>query len=82
MEFHLQRAHSFCARAWPPVQRRSAATVLARENHSERYKLANGLQVILHEDHKLPIVAVNIWYHVGRPMSAQGAPDLLISLNT
>jgi zinc protease len=40
-------------------------TVLARENHSERYKLANGLQVILHEDHKLPIVAVNIWYHVG-----------------
>jgi zinc protease len=31
----------------------------------ERYKLSNGLEVILHEDHKLPIVAVNIWYHVG-----------------
>jgi zinc protease len=27
--------------------------------------LANGLDVILHEDHALPIVAVNVWYHVG-----------------
>jgi zinc protease len=27
--------------------------------------LANGLDVILHEDHTCPIVAVNIWYHVG-----------------
>ncbi len=31
----------------------------------ERYKLPNGLEVILHEDHSVPIVAVNIWYHVG-----------------
>ena len=29
------------------------------------FKLANGLTVIVHEDHKAPIVAVNIWYHVG-----------------
>jgi zinc protease len=27
--------------------------------------LANGLQVVLHEDHRTPIVAVNVWYHVG-----------------
>jgi zinc protease len=27
--------------------------------------LENGLTVIIHEDHKAPIVAVNIWYHVG-----------------
>jgi zinc protease len=27
--------------------------------------LPNGLQVILHEDHSTPIVAVNTWYHVG-----------------
>ena len=31
----------------------------------ERYELDNGLEVILHEDHDLPIVQVNIWYHVG-----------------
>ncbi len=31
----------------------------------EKYKLPNGLEVILHEDHSTPIVAVNTWYHVG-----------------
>ncbi len=32
--------------------------------HSKR-TLANGLDVIVHEDHQLPMVAVNLWYHVG-----------------
>ena len=31
----------------------------------EKYKLQNGLEVILSEDHRLPLVAVNLWYHVG-----------------
>ena len=31
----------------------------------EKYTLPNGLEVILHEDHRLPLVAVNTWYHVG-----------------
>src|SRR5271169_5550651 len=31
----------------------------------EHYKLDNGLDVILSEDHRLPLVAVNLWYHVG-----------------
>jgi zinc protease len=31
----------------------------------ERYALPNGLDVILHEDHSVPLVAVNTWYHVG-----------------
>src|SRR5579871_1932362 len=31
----------------------------------QRFVLDNGLTVIVHEDHKAPIVAVNIWYHVG-----------------
>ncbi len=30
-----------------------------------KYTLPNGLTLIVHEDHKAPIVAVNIWYHVG-----------------
>jgi len=29
------------------------------------FALPNGLRVILHEDHSTPIVAVNVWYHVG-----------------
>jgi len=35
------------------------------ELNFEKYKLANGLEVILSEDHRLPMVAVNLWYHVG-----------------
>ena len=31
----------------------------------EKYTLPNGLEVILHEDHSTPIVAVDTWYHVG-----------------
>ena len=31
----------------------------------EKYKLSNGLEVILSEEHRLPLVAVNLWYHVG-----------------
>ncbi len=31
----------------------------------EKYRLFNGLEVILLEDHRLPLVAVNVWYHVG-----------------
>jgi zinc protease len=31
----------------------------------EKYKLKNGLEVILSEDHRLPLVAVDVWYHVG-----------------
>jgi len=29
------------------------------------FKLANGLTVIVHEDHKAPVVAVSVWYNVG-----------------
>jgi zinc protease len=31
----------------------------------EKYTLANGLVVLLSEDHRLPLVSTNIWYHVG-----------------
>src|SRR5438067_11683964 len=30
-----------------------------------KFVLKNGLTLIVHEDHKAPIVAVNIWYHTG-----------------
>ena len=38
----------------------------------EKYTLPNGLEVILVEDRKLPLVAVNIWYHVGPANEAPG----------
>jgi zinc protease len=30
-----------------------------------QFTLPNGLHVILHEDHSVPLVSVNVWYHVG-----------------
>src|SRR6187549_1475898 len=30
-----------------------------------QFTLPNGLSVILHEDHSVPLVSVNVWYHVG-----------------
>src|SRR5437867_7441395 len=38
----------------------------------EKYTLPNGLDVILSEDHRLPLVAVNLWYHVGPANEERG----------
>jgi zinc protease len=37
-----------------------------------KHTLDNGLDVIVHEDHALPIVAVNVWYHVGSKNEVPG----------
>ncbi len=42
------------------------------EINSEQFTLDNGLTVIVHEDHKTPIVAVNSWYHVGSKNEKEG----------
>ena len=54
----------------PPAKPAPKAVVKATplqvpELKFEKYKLDNGLEVILSEDHRLPLVAVNLWYHVG-----------------
>ena len=38
----------------------------------EKFTLDNGLTVVVHEDHKAPIVAVSIWYHVGSKDEPEG----------
>ena len=38
----------------------------------QKFALDNGLTVIVHEDHKAPIVAVNVWYHVGSKNEKSG----------
>jgi zinc protease len=37
-----------------------------------KHRLANGLDVLVHEDHSCPIVAVNLWYHVGSKNESPG----------
>lgn len=38
----------------------------------KKFILENGLTLLVHEDHKAPIAAVNIWYHVGSKNERQG----------
>jgi len=37
-----------------------------------RFTLPNGLTVVVHEDHKAPVVAVSVWYHVGSSYEPKG----------
>jgi zinc protease len=43
----------------------SSADIPVPDVPFQKYVLGNGLTLIVHEDHKAPIVAVNVWYHVG-----------------
>ena len=47
----------------------AAATV---EIPYTEYTLDNGLRLVVHQDTKAPIVAVNVWYHVGSKNEEQG----------
>jgi predicted Zn-dependent peptidase len=47
-----------------PAVHAAAATAVVDIPY-QQFTLPNGLTVIVHEDHKAPIVAVNLWYHVG-----------------
>ncbi len=47
----------------PRTAQRAAAPALTVPY--EMFKLPNGLTVILHEDHSVPVVGVNVWYRAG-----------------
>jgi len=49
----------------PLAQNQPAATTDIPRLAFEKYTLANGLEVILRQDRRLPMTAVNLWYHVG-----------------
>ena len=38
----------------------------------DKFILDNGLTVVVHEDRKVPMVAVNVWYHVGSKNEVEG----------
>jgi zinc protease len=42
-----------------------------------QHTLENGLRVIIHEDRRLPMVAVNLWYHVGSKNEHPGHAHLM-----
>ncbi|WP_434212896.1 M16 family metallopeptidase [[Pseudomonas] boreopolis] len=53
------------ADAAPASLARTTADAAIPDIAYQRFTLPNGLTVVVHEDHKAPVVAVSIWYHVG-----------------
>src|SRR3982751_4247656 len=58
----------------PPVQRPAPQSTrpAALTVPSTQFTLPNGLRVILHEDHPVPLITVNVWYHVGSALEKPG----------
>jgi zinc protease len=54
-----------------PVSAQQAASAKLTVPYT-MFKLPNGLTVILHEDHSVPTVAVNVWYHAGSAREKPG----------
>ena len=69
----ITKLFQMCAAATLSAVLAAPATLLAQTNGKlklpeikyETYTLPNGLKVITHLDHRLPLVAVDLWYHVG-----------------
>ena len=61
--------------ARPPAAAPARAVAFDRSAYAIPHKtfvLDNGLQLIVHEDHSVPVVAVNVWYHVGSRNEQRG----------
>jgi zinc protease len=50
----------------------SAADIDRLKIPYKKFVLANGLTLLVHEDHSVPIVGVNLWYHVGSRNEKRG----------
>ena len=65
------------AKPKPASSAKASAPVLSQANYPiERYTLDNGLTVILHEDHTVPVVCFWQWYKVGSRNERQGITGL------
>ena len=62
----------FVLAAAPLGARAQSAAIQSPKLNVERYTLSNGLTVLLSEDKSAPIVAVDIWYHVGSKNERRG----------
>ncbi len=58
--------------ALPPPAAAAAITVTPPALDVQEHQLANGLRVLLLEDHTVPVACVQLWYHVGGKNERQG----------
>src|SRR5829696_3400902 len=70
-----QSAYAQRRRATPAAGEAQAAAGFDRARYQiahKKFVLDNGLTLLVHEDHSVPVVAVNIWYHVGSRNEKRG----------
>src|SRR4051794_26271199 len=67
----MRRAYSGLPAAGLPLRLITRLTRYMNIPYS-RHTLDNGLDILVHEDHAVPIVAVNVWYHVGSKNEVPG----------
>ena len=72
MPSHLQTKHLLAGTLLALALALPGRQASGQEIAFQRYSLPNGLTVILHEDHRLPRVAINLWYYVGSKDEAVG----------
>jgi zinc protease len=68
-------APSLAANATAAKAAKTASPAFDRKAYSIAYKkfvLPNGLTLLVHEDHAVPVVGVNVWYHVGSRNEKRG----------
>ena len=70
--FCLGLGSAAAAEAVKPVKASATAKLPPIDVPYEKFRLANGLTVVVHEDHKAPLVAVNVWYHIGSKDEPEG----------
>jgi zinc protease len=58
--------------AQPAAPAAGASGLVPLEVPFRQFQLENGLNVILHRDASVPVVAVNVWYHVGSANEREG----------
>ncbi|HSU83647.1 MAG TPA: pitrilysin family protein [Thermoanaerobaculia bacterium] len=56
----------------PPALEAAALRVMPPELKVTKHQLANGLEVLLYEDHSVPVATVEVWYHVGSKDEKKG----------
>jgi zinc protease len=61
----MSRLHSLLVALVAFFSMVTVAAAAAVEIPYTEYTLDNGLRLVVHQDTKAPIVAVNVWYHVG-----------------
>jgi zinc protease len=56
----------------PPAPVRAPFDRSAFEIKYKKFALPNGLTLLIHEDHAVPVIGVNLWYHVGSRNEVRG----------